>query len=81
MSADPVISLKKSGWMVIQSASGIALGYACSLLASKTGIQVPPELQLQILALLSVLGVSVVHGVSNFAKHWITDRGMITKKP
>jgi hypothetical protein len=72
--ASAKISLQKSGWMLLQSASGIGMGWLCSKAQAKLGITVPADLQAELLATWVIACTSVIHGCSNYIKHLMAER-------
>jgi hypothetical protein len=77
--ASAKISLRKSGWMLLQATSGLAIGWCCDRLQAKIGLKVPEDLQTEILASWAIICVSLVHGATNYIKHALKDR--IAVKP
>ena len=73
MAASLSVSAGKSGWMVVQSLAGIVLGYECTKLSTKFGINIPTDIQDQIIAGTSIVCISLVHGISHYVKCLIDD--------
>lgn len=63
------ISIQKSGWMILQSIGGVAIGWACNKIQAKLGLAVPVDAQTQMLAAWAVLATAGVHGMTNYVKH------------
>jgi hypothetical protein len=64
--ADPVISLKKGGWMLVQTAAGFLSAVGAAKAQSTIGVQIDPNVTTPI---YMAIFTAIIHSAVNFFKH------------